>query len=224
MKQFFLKNGNECSYIRQYKRCMPFMKKTFIIIGICVLTSCGSQSVDHSTSFEANFPDTSRTWAGRETRQDIHLTTNIESKVRLPTLSKGINNTEIRIWRLSGSYDPQYLDILRQLSTDNWSLRTIVFYRTKSDSIIADYTKPLRPGSIDSLHLDRYWNMPSQSDLTDGDKYGCMDGSNVLIELANSKTYKLKWYRCPDINKSKDSVFLLASELTSRLDALAKNR
>ncbi|MFZ1801047.1 MAG: hypothetical protein WAU24_14360, partial [Chitinophagaceae bacterium] len=180
--------------------------------------------VDHVTSFQTNFPDTSKTWAGRETKQDINFTRNLENKIKLSTLSNGINNTEIRIWRLSGSYDPQYLNILRQSSTNNWSLRTIVYYRTKSDSIISDFTIPIRASYLDSLRLDRYWNMPSQSDLTDGDKYGCMDGSNVLIELANSKTYNLKWYRCPDINKSRDSVFLLASELTSRLNAIAENR
>jgi hypothetical protein len=198
--------------------------KTFIIIGICLLTSCGSQSVDHDTSFKANYPDTSKTWAGRETRQAFHFTREIESKFQLPTLTTGINNTEIRIWILSGSNDPQSLNILRQPSSDKWSLRTIEFYQTKSDSITTDYTRLIRASYIDSLGLDRYWNMPSQSDLTDGDKYGCMDGSNVLIELANSKTYKLKWYRCPYINKSKDSVFLLANELTSRLNVTAESK
>lgn len=186
--------------------------RIFIIIGICLLTSCSSQSVDHNTRFKAVFPDTSKTWAGRETRQDFHFTRNIESKFQLPTLTNGTNHTEIRIWRLSGSYDPQSLNILRQLSSDKWSLRTISFYQTKSDSIIADHTRTIRESSLDSLNLDRYWNMPSQSDLATGDKYGCMDGNNVLIELANYKIYKLKWYRCPDINKLKDSVFLLASD------------
>jgi hypothetical protein len=203
---------------------MPFMKTFIIVIGICFLTSCGSQSVDNDTTFKASFPDTTKTWAGRETRQDFHFTRNIENKLQLSTLTNGTNYTEIRIWRLSGSYDPQSLNTLRQLSPDKWSLRTIEFYQTKSDSIIADYTTLIRDGFIDSLNLDRYWNMPSQSELTDGDKYGCMDGNNVLIELANSTTYKLKWYRCPNINKTKDSVFLLVSELTSKLNAITENK
>ena len=194
------------------------------MIGICVLTSCGSQSVDRTKSFNANFPDTSKTWAGRETRQDLHFIRNIEGRFQLPTLTTKSNNTEIRIWRLSGSYDTQSLSILHQSTTNKWSLRTITFDRTKFDSIVADYTRPIPADLIDSLRLERYWNMPSQSDLTDGDKYGCMDGSDVLIELANSKSYELKWYRCPDINKSKDSVFLLASELTSTLNAIAEKK
>lgn len=202
---------------------MPFMK-TLIIIGIFVLTSCDSQSGDTVTTFKKSFPDTSKSWAGQVTRQDYHLTRNLEGKFRLPTLINGNNKTEIRIWRLSGSYDPQSLNIFQQSNSDKWSLRTISFYRTKSDSIVEDNTRQIHAGSLEILNLDRYWNMPSQSDLKEGDKYGCMDGDNVLIELANSKTYKLKWYRCPDINKDKDSVFKLANELASRPNALSENK
>lgn len=200
------------------------MKNLTTIIGICVLTSCGSQSTDVAKIFKVNFPDTSRTWAGSETKQDLHFTRNIERRFQLAGLTMGINNTEIRIWQLSSSFDPQSLNILRQLSTNKWSLRTILFDRTKPDSVIADITKPIPAGSVDSLRLDRYWNMQSQSDLKDGDKYGCTDGNDVLIELANSKSYELKWYCCPDINKSKDSVFLLASELTNSLNTITESK
>jgi hypothetical protein len=198
--------------------------KTLKIIGICVLTSCGNQSGDHELSFEKIFPDTSKSWAGQVTKQDFNLTRNIEQKFLLSTLINGNNNTEIRVWRLYSSFDPQFLNILQQSNSSQWSLRTIAFYRAKSDSIVADHTRQIPAGLLDSLNLDRIWNMPSQSELVEGDKYGCMDGNNILIEFANSKTYKLKWYRCPDINKLKDSVFLLASELTSRLDAIAENK
>jgi len=50
-----------------------------------------------------------------------------------------------------------------------------------------------------------------------------MDGGDVLVELANSAKYRFMWYRCPGIKKDKDSVFLLASQLANRLDALVVN-
>jgi hypothetical protein len=201
-------------------RCMPLMK-TLIILGICVLASCGRQSRGHDIKFESIFPDTSKTWAGQVTIGDFHLTRSIERRFYLQTLTYGTKNTELRIWRLSSSYDPQSLNILRKLSADQWSLRTVSFYRSKGDSIIADYTRAIKPAAIYMVNLEKYWTIPSQSDLPKGDSYGCMDGSNLLIELADSERFKLLWYRCPDINKAKDSVFLLAGELASRLNSAA---
>lgn len=186
-----------------------------------MLSSCVSQPGEHKTDFKLIFPDTSKSWAGQVTREDFHLTRDLEGKLHLQTLTKGTKTTELRIWNLSGSYDPQSLNILRKSGTDQWSLRTISFYRFKGDSLVADYTRTIHSVAIDVLNLNRYWTMPSQSDLTKGDSYGCMDGSNIVIEMADSLRYKLMWYRCPDINKSKDSVFLLANELASKLDSVA---
>lgn len=195
--------------------------KTIKILGISLLASCGSQSVEDVNEFRRLLPDTSKTWAGQMTRNDFHLTRNLEKKFHLQTLTNGTKDTELRIWNLSGSYDPQSLNILRQSSTDKWSLRTLSYYRTKSDSVIADYTRPIRSASIDSVNLSRFWAIPSQSDLTKGDSYGCMDGGTLFIELADETKYRFLWYNCPDINKSKDSVFVFATELVKRLNVIA---
>jgi hypothetical protein len=109
---------------------------------------------------------------------------------------------------MSGSYDPQVLLIAQQDYSNNWTLRTISYYQTKVDSIYSDNVRLLRHGAIDSFNLNWYWNLPSQSDLKAGDSYGCFDGEDVFIEMADSLTYRFMWYRCTFMNKDKDSVFV----------------
>jgi hypothetical protein len=195
--------------------------RDLLLIGLFFLAACGSQSADTKVSFERHIPDTTKSWAGQMTRESYHEAIRLENKLRLHTLSDGTNNTEIRVWNFSGSYDPQVLFILKNDSTNGWSLRTLSFYKTKSDSIYADYSRTIRQSAIDSLNLNRYWTLASQSDLKAGDSYGCMDGGDVFVELASSTKYRFMWYSCPDINKEKDLVFLLADQLTNKLDALA---
>jgi hypothetical protein len=47
-----------------------------------------------------------------------------------------------------------------------------------------------------------------------------MDGTDLFIEMSDSSRYRFLWYRCPEINKDKDSSFLLASQLTDRINSL----
>jgi hypothetical protein len=77
---------------------------------------------------------------------------------------------------------------------------------------------------FDSLQFERYRLMPSQSDMPNGDSFGCMDGGSVLIELADTQSYTLKWYRCPRMHKASDSTFLLAAELIAFFEALEARR
>jgi hypothetical protein len=195
--------------------------KTLKLIGLFLLASCGNQSIESATAFRHILPDTVKTWAGQMTRDDYYSTRSLEKKLHLETLTNGVNTEELRIWRLSGSYDPQVLFILKKMGANEWHLRTLSFYQSKGDSIYADYTRLLRSGSVDSLKLGQYWSVASQSDLKAGDSYGCIDSENVFVELADSTKYRFMWYRCPDINKDKDSAFFLVSKLRDRLDGLA---
>jgi hypothetical protein len=201
-------------------RCTPPMR-VFLITGLFLLVSCGSKPGDTTLDFERHIPDTTKSWAGRMTKECYEETKRLEAKLGLHTLSDGTNTTEIRVWNFSGSYDPQVLFLLKNGSTKGWQLRTVSFYKTKGDSIYADYSRIIRQKAVDSLDLNRYWTLASQSDLKAGDTYGCMDGGDVLVELASPTKYRFMWYRCPDIHKEKDSVFLLANQLTNGLDALA---
>lgn len=194
--------------------------KMLKIIGSFLLTSCGGYPVEHAAKFRHILPDTSKSWAGRMTREEFYLTRNLERKLNLRSLTQGVTNTEVRIWNLSGSYDPQVINVLYRLNNEEWGLRTILFNRSKDDSIYTESRRRINSDRMDTFNFNQYWNLPSQSDLSAGDSYGCIDGGNVFMEIADSTRYRFMWYRCPAINKDKDSVFLLVNELPNKLHEL----
>lgn len=198
--------------------------KTLKILGICLLASCSSQTSEPQKEFKRILPDTTQSWSGQMTKEAYHQTRSIEKKFSLESLLNGVKGKELRIWNLSGFYDPQVLLILSKSKTNNWNLRVLNFYQTKGDSIYSDYTRPIRSSSIDSLNLNRYWSLASQSDLKAGDTYGCMDGGEVFMEIADATKYRFMWYRCPDINKNRDSAFFIVTELKSKLRELTVER
>jgi hypothetical protein len=195
--------------------------KLSIAIVLFFLASCSDQNETAKVEFSRSIPDTCKTWAGRMTRDAYNETRSFEKTLKLAKLIDGTQRDEIRVWYLSSSYDPQVLFIAKADSSNSWTLRTISFYRTKSDSIYADYSRVLRHSSVDSIHLNTYWQLTSQSELPQGDTYGCVDGEDLFIEMANQRKYRLMWYKCPEINKDKDTVFLTAANLANRLDAFA---
>ncbi len=198
--------------------------RTLIILGVFFLSSCVINPNETVTEFKKLLPDTTKSWSGRMTRDNFHLTRQLEQKLNLASLLNGTKNQEIRVWNLSGSFDPQVLFILNEDNVDKWTLRTISFNLANGDSITADYTRLVRQDSIDSLNLSHFWGLGSQSDLKGGDSYGCLDGENVFMEIANSSWYRFMWYSCPDLNKHKDSVFFLVSKLVKNLDRLTEER
>lgn len=196
------------------------MRAHFAIV-LFLLASCSSQPDSLKVEFHRFIPDTSRTWAGRMTRDAYNQTRAFENTLKLEKLIDGTVHDELRVWYLSSSFDPQVVFIAKADSSNKWSLRTISFYRTKSDSIYADYSRVLRQSAVDSLNLNKYWQLTSQSDLSKGDTYGCVDGEDIFIEMSNRIKYKFLWFRCPEIYKDKDTTFLSATALANRLDALA---
>lgn len=198
--------------------------RNLIILGVFFLSSCGSNPVETVTEFRRLIPDTTKSWSGRMSRDYYHFTRQLEQKLNLPSLLNGTKNQEFRVWNLSNAYDPLDLFILKEDSIDKWTLRTLSFYHANGDSIGTDYTRLVRQDFIDSMNLSNFWSLGSQSDLRDGDSYGCFDGGDVFMEIADSARYRFMWYRCPDLNKHKDSVFLLSSMLVIKLDELTEGR
>jgi hypothetical protein len=147
-----------------------------------------------------------------------------EKELELKSIIDGAANEEIRVWNLSGSYDPQDLFIVKADSLGKWTLQTISIFPSKRDNMYIEYSQLLRQSSVDSLKLNELWYIKSQSEVSNGDTYGCMDGVDVLIETANVLNYRLMWYRCPMINKGKDSVFRSIAELIDNLEAFASER
>jgi hypothetical protein len=200
---------------------MGFMR-TFIITALFIISSCGSRPVERVAGFRRILPDTSKSWAGRMTREVFQQTRILQGKLDLPTLANGIKNDELRIWNLSSSYEPQVVQILYRLNNNQWVLRSMSFYRNKGDSMTMDSKRIIRSDRIDSFDFNQFWSLPSQSDLKAGDSYGCMDGGDVFIEIADSIRYKFMWYKCPDIHKNKDSVFLFVNQLLEKIQYLVE--
>jgi hypothetical protein len=194
--------------------------KVLKFFGLLILTSCTSSSNEPESAFKRLLPDTVTTWSGRMTSQDFHETRLLEKKFRLSSMLDGSPKEEIRIWNLSGFYDPNGLLILRQFNQDMWKLRAISFDRTKSDSIVNDFTRNISSNSVDSLQISHFWSTNSQSDMKHGDAYGCVDGENVFVEISDPTKYRFMWYRCPYMHRDKDSAFLLISELQNKLSTV----
>jgi hypothetical protein len=193
--------------------------KTLQLLGLLILASCGNLKSEPQAEFRQIVPDTSKSWAGQMTREAFHQTRKLERKLNVRSITNGIKGEEIRIWGLSGSYDPQSLTILSNADTRGWNVRQVSFYYSKNDSISKDITKP-----IQSFPIDDYWSLASQSDLANGDDYGCMDGGDVFIEISNASKYRFMWYRCPDINEKKDSTFYQVTELRRKVAGLIGER
>lgn len=193
--------------------------KTLQLLGLLFLASCGSRTSEPQTEFRQILPDTSKSWAGQMTREAFHQTRKLERKLNVQSLISGRKSEEIRIWGLSGFYDPQSLTILSKADTQGWNVRQVSFYDSKNDSISKDITRP-----IQSFPFDDYWSLKSQSDLANGDDYGCMDGGDVFIEIANASKYRFMWYRCPEINEKKDSTFYQVIELRRKIAGLMGER
>jgi hypothetical protein len=51
--------------------------RTLLILGLFFLASCGSQSGDTTLDFERNIPDTTKSWAGRMTKESYHEATRL---------------------------------------------------------------------------------------------------------------------------------------------------
>jgi hypothetical protein len=193
--------------------------KTLQLLGLLFLISCGNRISEPQIDFRHILPDTSKSWAGQMTHEAFHQTRKLEEKLNVRSLISGVKGEEMRIWGLSGSYDPQRLTILSKADGEGWNIRQVSFYHTKNDSISSDDAKP-----IENFLFDDYWNLASQSDLKNSDDYGCLDGGDVFIEMANVAKYRFMWYRCPDINEKKDSAFYQVTELRRKIAGLIEER
>jgi len=206
-------NSQTAGYAR---RCTPFMRN-FLIIALLTIASCVNEPASKARHFSTNLPDTSTTWSGRRTRETFLTTRQFEKKLKLNSLQDGTLQTEFRIWNFSGSVDPQGLTILRSTINQNWQLRQLTFNYRNPDSLISDINFTFNLNSSDSLQLDRLWHLNSQSDLKNGDQFGCLDGNIIFIELSDWNRYRFCWYNCPSINRDRNPVFLEVTELLNTI-------
>lgn len=187
--------------------------RNLIIIALLTIASCVDAPVSKARHFIRNLPDTSATWSGKRTQQTFLITRQFEKKLKLNTLQDGLLGTEFRIWNFRSSIDPQGLTIIQSTTTQNWQLRQLTFNYRNPDSLISETNSTFKVTPADSLQLDKFWQLNSQSDLKNGDEFGCLDGNTIFVELADWNRYRFSWYNCPFINRDRDSIFQEVNEL-----------
>jgi len=190
--------------------------RLFFLLAIYLLGACNSFKKDHS-HFKKIIPDSTGGFYSKQFHNDYLSTRQVVDSLKLQDITNGVNNEQIWFWNLSSAYDPQTIYILQRNSTTNWNLRFLQ-YDANSKKAIVDRSKSLNGTFFDSLKFKHLWDLPSQSELKDGDRYGCLDGNTVLIEIADSTRYKYIAYRCPGIHVNKDSAFYYVNEISQFLD------
>jgi hypothetical protein len=96
-----------------------------------------------------------------------------------------------------------------------WIVSSLNYYlnfdnaKTKVDSISTkrEIKKIISVNEFNFLRTEQIWLLPSQSEMINGDSYGCTDGYSLLVELSNKSKYKFLSYVCPDFHISKDTTF-----------------
>ena len=67
--------------------------------------------------------------------------------------------------------------------------------------------KNVATSDFKDLNIEKMWTIPSQSEMKNGQAFGCNDGHAILIELSDKNRYKYSLYMCPDLQSTKDSTF-----------------
>ena len=192
--------------------------RNLLFIVVLILTSCGDPPVSKARHFVRNLPDTSTSWSGKRTAETFLLTRQFEKKLKLNSLQDGMLGTEFRIWNFRSSVDPQGLTIIQSTTNKNWQLHKLTFNFRNPDSLISETKLAFKVTSADSLQLNKFWHLNSQSDLKNGDEFGCLDGNVIFIESADWNRYRFSWYNCPFINSDRDSIFQEVNELIHLID------
>jgi hypothetical protein len=195
--------------------------RPLLLIIIFFYAACHSGQDTKLSQIKKFIPDSTNSFYAREFYKDYKRTRQIEALFNLPDISDGTKNFELRFWSLSSFYDPQSIYILIKNKSD-WNLKVIKYNSSSKDSITAETNMTFRDDFISKLNLERYWSLPSQSEMKNGDSFGCTDGNTILLELSDFSRYKYIGVRCPEMHVSKDSTFYWVNSLNKDLRSLAK--
>jgi hypothetical protein len=193
------------------------MKLSILIIFSLTLVACNNSNLQtqKAISRSVHIPDTTNNWYAKLFDYPNYVKkTEIVKQLNLENLEADTSNSEIRIWTIGSNYNPQTLISLKD-KNGIWTITRLNYYlsfdnaKTKVDSI-STKGKVEKAISIDEFNLlgtEQIWQLPSQSEMTNGGSFGCMDGYALLIEMNNKSKYKFLCYICPDLHVSKDTTF-----------------
>lgn len=147
------------------------------------------------------------------------------NKLALYDIEKETDSFELRVWYIPSMWNPSILYILKGKAS-RWTLFHYQIYMHKAtsedhyydDPVIEYYNNPLvdsvvmesvRPQKINwqtyinNLHLDRLWNLQTESSIK-GKTFAVLDGHRYLLELSESGKYKYLFYTTPEYFQDKD--------------------
>ena len=197
------------------------MKNFLYLILIFLFTTC--EDAAHigadATSFQQLIPDTTKNFLAAEHYLSHYVQTRlVQHQLHLENIENGTSAPEVRIWVLTGSFDPQVLFQLRKTDSMVWKLRVVQYQALQNNCVQADYSVMLSDSVVNAFQLHQYWSIPSQSEMQDGFQYGCMDGFVTLLEMADARKYKYATHTCPDIHAANDSNFYKINLLLDQFD------
>ena len=202
--------------------------KILVTLTIAVtLASCISQQqTDEVISKTIHIPDSLGTFYSRQEYNDYKKLKTISAQLKLDSLENDTSSLEIRVWSLSSYFNPQSVRILKKRN-GKYLLSLITFYVApqnwetgKIDSIRPELRVQISSSDIEKLKIDSIWKLPSQSEMSNGDSFGCVDGSDLLLEMSNKVKYKYSFYRCPYILRERDKVFETIDIFSNKIGAL----
>ena len=162
-----------------------------------------------------HIPDTTNNWYAKLFDYPNYIKkTEIAKQLNLENLEADTSNSEIRVWTIGSSYNPQTVISLKN-KNNIWTITRLNYYlsfdnpKIKVDSVLtqAKIERTISANEFDLLDTEKIWQQPSQSEMKNGGSYGCTDGYALLIEMNNSSKYKFSSYICPDFHVSKDTTF-----------------
>lgn len=205
------------------------MRLMIILFVVFVSISCNNHSnhINKIIPKAIHIPDTTNNWYVKLMDYDYYLRKKyLEEQLHLTKLETDTGNIQIRVWTLASNYNPQRVYLLKENNT-NWTLSTIFFYvnfsnwnNPKIDSVstyMGFNNKILTSEKITQLNLVQLWGLPSQGEMKNGSKFGCVDGYGLLIEMNNRAKYKYSFYMCPDFHISDDSIFKVVDSFSRNL-------
>jgi len=193
------------------------MKLSILIIFFLTLAACNNSNLQTQKVIprSINIPDTTNNWYAKLFDYPNYVRkTEITKQLNIEILEADTSNSEIRIWTIGSNYNPQTLTSLKN-KNGIWTIAKLNYYlsfdnaKTKVDSILTKgkIDKIISINEFNLLKTEQIWQLPSQSEMKNGDSYGCTDGYALLIEMSNKSKYKFSCYICPDLHVSKDTTF-----------------
>ena len=192
------------------------MKHVFLLIFIINLFACKTEKgeIDHKNLFQLIIPDTTNNNRAKRDLESFKHVTEISKQLNLRDIAKGVDSLEIRAWYSFSFSNSEELYSLKFIDTTCLLTYYRIYtrdynYDEQPRKIWNPFSQPIVDSAISktiilkvddykNLHIDRFWNLKSESQINIPDSIGFTDCESYSIEIADTKKYKFIKYHCPN--------------------------